>query len=86
MFLLGESQGRGSLVGGSLWGCTESDTTEVTQQQQQQVFTATCGLSLVAASRGSSLAAVHELLAAGALLAAEHSSGHAGLSSCGTQA
>ena len=29
-FLPGESQGRGSLVGCHLWGCTESDTTEVT--------------------------------------------------------
>ena len=36
MFLPGESQGRGSLVGCHLWGRTESDTTEVTQQQQQQ--------------------------------------------------
>ena len=36
MFLPGESQGRGSLVGCCLWGCTESDTTEATQQQQQQ--------------------------------------------------
>ena len=36
VFLPGESQGRGSLVGCCLWGCTESDTTEVTQQQQQQ--------------------------------------------------
>ena len=35
VFLPGESQGRGSLVGCHLWGCTESDTTEVTQQQQQ---------------------------------------------------
>ena len=33
VFLLGESQGRGSLVGCHLWGHTESDTTEVTQQQ-----------------------------------------------------
>ena len=33
----GESQGRGSLVGCRLRGCTESDTTEVTQQQQQQL-------------------------------------------------
>ena len=33
VFLPGESQGRGSLVGGCLWGRTESDTTEVTQQQ-----------------------------------------------------
>ena len=30
VFLLGESQGRGSLVGCRLWGRTESDTTEVT--------------------------------------------------------
>jgi len=30
VFLSGESQGRGSLVGCHLWGCTESDTTEVT--------------------------------------------------------
>ena len=29
-FLPGESQGRGSLVGCHLWGCTESDTTEAT--------------------------------------------------------
>ena len=32
----GESQGRGSLVGCRLWGRTESDTTEATQQRQQQ--------------------------------------------------
>ena len=36
VFLPGESQGRGSLVGCCLWGRTESDTTEATQQQQQQ--------------------------------------------------
>ena len=30
MFLPGESQGRGSLVGCRLWGSTESDMTEVT--------------------------------------------------------
>ena len=30
VFLHGESQGRGSLVGCGLWGHTESDTTEVT--------------------------------------------------------
>ena len=30
VFLPGESQGRGSLVGCYLWGRTESDTTEVT--------------------------------------------------------
>ena len=36
VFLPGESQGRGTLVGCHLWGRTESDTSEVTQQQQQQ--------------------------------------------------
>ena len=30
VFLPGESQGRGCLVGCCLWGCTESDTTEAT--------------------------------------------------------
>ena len=30
--------GTGSLVGCRLWGCTESDTTEATQQQQQQAL------------------------------------------------
>ena len=30
VFLLGESQGRGSLVGCHLWGRTELDTTEAT--------------------------------------------------------
>ena len=30
VFLPGESQGQGSLVGCQLWGCTESDTTDVT--------------------------------------------------------
>ena len=33
VFLPGESQGRGRLVGCHLWGHTESDTTEVTWQQ-----------------------------------------------------
>ena len=36
VFLPGESQGRGSLVGCRVWGCTESYTTKATQQQQQQ--------------------------------------------------
>ena len=36
VFLPGESQGRGSLVGCRLWGRTESDLTEATQKQQQQ--------------------------------------------------
>ena len=35
VFLPGESQGRGSLVGCRLWGRTELDTTEVTYQQQR---------------------------------------------------
>ena len=38
MFLPGGSQGQGSLVGCRLWGCTESDTTEATWQQQQQLL------------------------------------------------
>ena len=37
VLLPGESQGWGSLVGCCLWGHTESDTTEATQQQQQQL-------------------------------------------------
>ena len=36
VFLPGESQGQGSLVGCRLWGRTESDTSKATQQQQQQ--------------------------------------------------
>ena len=39
VFLPGESQGHGSLVGCRLWGRTESDTTEATQQQQHKNFT-----------------------------------------------
>ena len=38
VFLPGECQGRGSLVGCCLWGCTELDTTEVTQQQEQHAY------------------------------------------------
>ena len=38
VLLPGESQGRGSLVGCRLWGRTESDTTEATQQQQEEKF------------------------------------------------
>ena len=37
VFLPGESQGQGSLVGCRLWGHAELDTTEATQQQQQTV-------------------------------------------------
>ena len=36
VFLPGEYQGRRSLVGCRLWGLTESDTTEVSRQKQQQ--------------------------------------------------
>ena len=36
VFLPGESQGRGSLEGCRLWGCTESDTTKAKQKQQQK--------------------------------------------------
>ena len=35
VFLPGESQGQGSLVGCRLWGRTESDTTEATSQQHR---------------------------------------------------
>ena len=37
VFLPGESQGQGSLVGCHLWGCTDSATTETTYHQQQQL-------------------------------------------------
>ena len=37
VFLPGEFQGPGSLVGCRLWGRTESDMTEATQQQQQDL-------------------------------------------------
>ena len=37
VFLPEESQGRGSLVGCHLWGRTESDTTEMIQQQQHRL-------------------------------------------------
>ena len=42
VFLPGESQGQGSLVGCRLWGHTESDTTEATQQQQYLDNTVIC--------------------------------------------
>ena len=38
VFLPGESQGQGSLVGYCLWGHTESDTTEVTQHSIRHFF------------------------------------------------
>ena len=42
VFLPGESQGRGSLVGCCLWGRTESDTTEATQQQHDTLVNPCC--------------------------------------------
>ena len=36
VFLPGKSRGQGSLVGCHLWGLTELDMTDATQQQQQQ--------------------------------------------------
>ena len=51
VFLPGESQGQGSLVGCCLWGRTESDTTEATQQEQQQVIIASHRLSQVVEHR-----------------------------------
>ena len=44
VFLPGESQGRGSLVGCCLWGRTESDMTDATWQQQQQQFSSVAQL------------------------------------------
>ena len=38
VFLPGESQGRGSLVGSRLWGRTELDTTEATQHSIQHQY------------------------------------------------
>ena len=43
VFLPGESQGRGSLIGCCLWSRMELDTTEVTQQQQQ-LLSSHCGV------------------------------------------
>ena len=42
VFLPGERQERGSLVGCRLWGRTESDTTQVTWQQQQLLYVHIC--------------------------------------------
>ena len=42
VLLPGESQGRQSLVGCCLWSRTESDMTEVTQQQQQSYIHTEC--------------------------------------------
>ena len=55
VFLPGESQGRGSLVGCRLWGCTESDTTETTWQQQQQFETSSLACYISCLANGISL-------------------------------
>ena len=43
VFLPGESEGQRSLVGCHLWGCTKSDTTDMTQQQQLHSMDFLCG-------------------------------------------
>ena len=50
VLLPGESQGRGSLLGRCLWGRTESDSTEVTQQQQLRFRLKVCLLPRKASS------------------------------------
>ena len=47
VFLPGESQGRGSLVGCRLWGRTESDTTEATAAAAGERFSSIKYVSLV---------------------------------------
>ena len=51
VFLPGKSQGWGSLAGCRLWGRTESDTTEATQQQQQHTVLMTTTLQYSLKSR-----------------------------------
>ena len=52
VFLPGESQGQGSLVGCCLWSRTELDTTEVTQQQQEEARVMILSHSLSEGKRG----------------------------------
>ena len=47
VFLPGESQGRGSLMGCRLWGCTESDTTEVSDLAAAAALASPIRLELV---------------------------------------
>ena len=51
VFLPGESQGWGSLVGCCLWGYTELDMTEVTQQQQETYNTPSLFLKILLIKR-----------------------------------
>ena len=53
VFLPGESHGHRSLVGCRLWGCTESDTTEETWQQQQQQCAVQLTIEIVAFNRNT---------------------------------
>ena len=55
VFLPGESQGLVSLVGCHLWGRTESDMTEATQQQQQQHVVYSEGMYLEKTIKGKSV-------------------------------
>ena len=68
--LPGESHGQRSLVGWSPWGYTELDQLSL-HTHMYWVFVAACGLSLVAASGGYSLAVVCRLLIAVVFLVAE---------------
>ena len=75
VFLPGESQGWGSLVGCRLWGRTESDKTEATWQQQQfWIFIAASCFFLVSICR---------LLIVIVLHCGAQALGHSGFSSCG---
>ena len=55
VFLSGESQGRGSLVGCRLWGCTELDMTEATYRSSSQWLMA----AIKALGREGNSAGVH---------------------------
>ena len=59
VFLTGESQGQESLVGFLLWGRTELDTTEATQQQQQTENTKYRNLDTVLFSSKKNLTTHH---------------------------
>ena len=61
VFLPGESHGRGSLVGCCPWGHTQSDTTEVTQQQYAIIYTYTLRCSYLLFSMWPSFKVIHML-------------------------
>ena len=62
VFLPGESQGWGGLVGCRLWGHTESDTTEVTQEQQHYSKTVTLLSAEMYSPQDVSLSELRELV------------------------